>query len=68
MRLLVPFRWLPLIALLAAIPLLAQENPGVPWPATDALGRSLPLENEVGQPCTGKVAPGGRFSYRFTGQ
>jgi hypothetical protein len=23
-------------------------NPGVPWPATDALGRKLPLESEVG--------------------
>src|ERR1041385_4577663 len=23
-------------------------NPGLPWPATDALGRSLPLEPEVG--------------------
>lgn len=25
-------------------------NPGVPWPATDALGRSLPLAAEVGPP------------------
>ena len=23
-------------------------NPGVPWPATDALGRELPLTAEVG--------------------
>jgi len=32
----------------------AQVNPGVPWPATDALGRALPLANEVGPPRTGK--------------
>ena len=25
-------------------------NPGVPWPATDALGRALPLADEVGPP------------------
>jgi hypothetical protein len=25
-------------------------NPGVPWPATDALGRELPLAGEVGPP------------------
>jgi len=25
-------------------------NPGVPWPATDALGRELPLTAEVGLP------------------
>lgn len=33
---------------------LAQENPGVPWPATDALGRSLPLASEVGLPKTNR--------------
>ena len=27
-------------------------NPGVPWPATDALGRELPLTAEVGPPKT----------------
>lgn len=32
----------------------AQENPGVPWPATDALGRSLPLAGEVGPPKTNR--------------
>jgi hypothetical protein len=32
----------------------AQENPGVPWPATDALGRSLPLADEVGLPKTNR--------------
>ncbi|MBU6411030.1 MAG: hypothetical protein KGR98_11650, partial [Verrucomicrobia bacterium] len=26
------------------------HNPGVPWPATDALGRQLPLEAQVGPP------------------
>ena len=33
---------------------MAQENPGTPWPATDALGRVLPLEAEVGLPKAGK--------------
>jgi len=28
----------------------AQLDPGVPWPATDALGRTLPLAGEVGPP------------------
>jgi hypothetical protein len=28
----------------------AGENPGVPWPAADALGRALPLADEVGPP------------------
>jgi hypothetical protein len=32
----------------------AGENPGVPWPATDALGRSLPLADEVGPPKTNR--------------
>ena len=31
---------------------MAGENSGVPWPATDALGRSLPLADEVGLPKT----------------
>ncbi len=35
-------------------PLFAQENPGTPWPATDALGRALPLAAEVGLPKAGK--------------
>jgi hypothetical protein len=26
------------------------SNPGTPWPATDSLGRVLPLSNEVGAP------------------
>jgi len=29
-------------------------NPGVPWPATDALGRALPLAAEVGLPRPGR--------------
>ena len=40
-------------ALIAGINLVtasAQENPGTPWPATDALGRALPLAAEVGAP------------------
>ena len=43
---------LPLVAALIAVLTLAsavaQENPGLPWPATDALGRCLPLASEVG--------------------
>ena len=43
---------LPLVAALIAVLTLAsavaQENPGVPWPAADALGRCLPLASEVG--------------------
>jgi hypothetical protein len=30
-------------------------NPGVPWPATDALGRDLPLTAEVGPPKKDRV-------------
>jgi len=30
------------------------SNPGVPWPATDALGRKLPLAAEVGPPRAGR--------------
>jgi hypothetical protein len=47
----------PLLALAAMIfsaGVFAQENPGVPWPATDALGRSLPLASEVGLPKAGR--------------
>jgi hypothetical protein len=29
-------------------------NPGVPWPATDALGRSLPMSQQVGPPKPGR--------------
>lgn len=32
----------------------ASLNPGVPWPATDALGRRLPMSDEVGPPVTGR--------------
>lgn len=39
------------VVLLAAS---GQDNPGVPWPATDALGRSLPLASEVGLPKTNR--------------
>jgi len=37
-------------AWLAAGTIFASVNPGVPWPATDALGRELPLAAEVGPP------------------
>lgn len=40
-----------IIVLACARPGFAQESmPGVPWPATDALGRALPMEQEVGPP------------------
>ncbi len=32
----------------------AAENPGTPWPATDALGRRLPLADKVGPPKKGR--------------
>ena len=44
--------WLALALLVLALqtaPALA-GNPGVPWPATDALGRRLPMTAEVGPP------------------
>jgi len=40
--------------LLALQPGRAQENPGTPWPAADALGRTLPLADEVGGPRAGR--------------
>jgi len=44
------------IALMGAVcmPAFAQQSPGVPWPATDALGRSLPSASEVGPPKTNR--------------
>ena len=42
------------VLLLVAATVLAQNNPGTPWPATDALGRSLPLSSEVGPPQTNR--------------
>lgn len=47
----------PLLTLamsLAASAAFSQENPGVPWPATDGLGRSLPMEAEAGPPRTNR--------------
>ena len=41
---------LVLALLVTAFGVPAQESPGVPWPATDALGRQLPLASEVGAP------------------
>jgi len=54
--------WLPVVAglfLVATALLRAQTetaafNPGTPWPATDGLGRSLPLAQEVGLPQTNR--------------
>jgi hypothetical protein len=40
-------------------------NPGVPWPATDALGRELPLAGEVGPPKMDRFA--GIFYLPWTG-
>ncbi len=45
---------LALAGMISATAVWAQENPGVPWPATDALGRSLPLASEVGSPKTNR--------------
>lgn len=53
------------IAILAGVSLLgttaafaqtnaAAINPGTPWPATDALGRKLPMPEEVGPPQAGR--------------
>lgn len=34
---------------------IAGSNPGTPWPATDALGRRLPVASEVGAPRTNRL-------------
>jgi len=36
------------------LPKVIFSNPGVPWPATDSLGRTLPLAKEVGEPKTNR--------------
>ena len=41
---------LPVGSVLPAISNGAIPNPGIPWPATDALGRRLPLADEAGPP------------------
>lgn len=41
------------------------ENPGVPWPATDALHRALPLTREVGPPRTDRFV--GMFYFLWHG-
>jgi len=41
-------------------------NPGVPWPATDALGRELPLTAEVGPPKKDRLM--GIFYLTWTGE
>ncbi len=40
-------------------------NTGVPWPATDALGRTLPLADEVGPPKAGRFV--GIFYFLWNG-
>jgi len=44
----------------------AEINPGVPWPATDALGRELPLESAVGLPKKDRFV--GIFYLAWTGE
>ena len=44
----------------------ASVNPGVPWPATDALGRELPLTAEVGPPKKDRFV--GIFYLSWTGE
>jgi hypothetical protein len=41
-------------------------NPGVPWPGLDALGRSLPLSNEVGGPRADRFV--GIFYFLYGGE
>jgi hypothetical protein len=55
-NLVLPKQFLPL-TLAITLPAIAcaQENTGVPWPATDALGRSLPLAVEAGPPKTNRI-------------
>ena len=47
-------------------PARAEINPGVPWPATDALGRELPLESAVGLPKKDRFV--GIFYLAWTGE
>ncbi len=60
-----------LLAILATCSLAAAQprysaNPGVPWPATDGLGRKLPLASEVGPPRPDRFA--GIFYFLWLGQ
>ncbi len=52
-----------LLATLIATAAFAQENSGTPWPATDALGRSLPLASEVGLPRSNRFV--GMFYFQW---
>lgn len=62
-------RWLGGLGLFLAgmgtIHLGRAENPGVPWPATDALHRTLPLAREVGPPRTDRFV--GMFYFLWHG-
>jgi hypothetical protein len=49
-----PFPKLLLLVMLVVSTAMAQENIGVPWPATDDLGRSLPLADDTGPPQTNR--------------
>ena len=46
--------WLALTPVAGRAAESAAFNPGTPWPATDALGRNLPLADEVGPPRTNR--------------
>lgn len=70
-------RLLPVVALLFSLSIAWAEsgsidagresiNPGVPWPATDALGRDLPLTAEVGPPKKDRFV--GIFYLSWTGE
>jgi hypothetical protein len=47
-------RTLAAVGMILNARLLAQDNPGTPWPATDALRRALPLAHETGLPKTNR--------------
>ncbi len=56
-----------LTALTLAPGLLGGEfNPGMPWPATDALGRRLPMATEVGPPRTNRFVGIFYFTWQST--
>ena len=44
----------------------ARANPGIPWPATDALGRSLPTASDVGPPRTNRFVGIFYFTWQST--
>ena len=59
-----------LLLLTLAVEISAQafaQNPGVPWPATDALGRSLPTNSQVGPPRADRTVAMFYFLWHETG-